>query len=154
MTVVYPVIISPKEDDGWHVITIPDLYEYGTGTQGRNLADAIYMARDFIGLTCIELQDEGKPLPAATPLEAVDHTPGDIVTLIDVDLKAYRKSLEQGLDGVVQIEATYHVNLPDKVMEELNLKPDDYLSVEVDDGSIVLTPVTILPRNQAEQPQT
>lgn len=102
MTVVYPIIISPKESDGWHIITVPDLYDYGTGTQGRDIAEAMYMARDFIGIICIDLQDDGKPLPDASPLDAVKREPGDIVTLIDVDLVAYRKSIEKR--DIIEIE--------------------------------------------------
>ena len=56
---VYPIIIS-EETDGLYV-SIPD---FETATQGENLADAIMMARDVIGLMGIDMQDDGKELPS------------------------------------------------------------------------------------------
>jgi predicted RNase H-like HicB family nuclease len=108
MTLVYPVIISPKESDGLHLVTVPDLYEWGTGTSGRDIADAMYMARDLIGCICIDLQDEEKPLPPATPLHEIKHNPGDIVTLIDVNLTSYRKMNEQRDIRVVDTLEQWH----------------------------------------------
>lgn len=95
MKAVYPVIISPKESDGLHLVTIPDIYEHAVGTQGRDIPDAMYMARDLIGIVGTNLQDRGIPLPAASALEAIEHAPGDIVTLIDVDLDEYRRSIDE-----------------------------------------------------------
>ena len=51
------------------------------------------MARDAIGLMGIDMQDDGKPFPA--PSEHVDHATGDVVSLVDVDLLAYRRANEQ-----------------------------------------------------------
>jgi post-segregation antitoxin (ccd killing protein)/predicted RNase H-like HicB family nuclease len=95
MRVIYPVIISEKTPDGSHIVTVPDLYEWGTGTSGKDMAEAIFMARDFIGCICTDLQDEGKPLPEPFPMESIERGPGDIVTLVDVDLTEYRRSIEQ-----------------------------------------------------------
>lgn len=94
MKAVYPVIISPKESDGLHLVTVPDLD--GAMTQGHDVAEAMYMARDLIGLTCVYMEDDIKtPLPASSALEAIAHEPGDIVTLVDIDLDDYRRSIEE-----------------------------------------------------------
>ena len=45
MTKVYPVILTPTASG--YVVTVPDL---DINTQGKDLAEAIYMARDAIGL--------------------------------------------------------------------------------------------------------
>ena len=47
-TVVYPVIMS-KERDGYFV-TIPD---FEINTEGKDLGDAIFMARDAIGINSL-----------------------------------------------------------------------------------------------------
>jgi predicted RNase H-like HicB family nuclease/post-segregation antitoxin (ccd killing protein) len=95
MKVIYPVIISEKTPDGSHIVTVPDLYEWGTGTSGKDMAEALYMAREFIGIICIDLQDDGIPLPEPFPMESIERGPGDIVTLVDVDLTEYRRATEQ-----------------------------------------------------------
>ena len=69
---------------------VPDL---DINTQGEDLPEAIAMARDAIGLMGIDMQDDGKPFPA--PSEHVDHAAGDVVSLVDVDLLAYRRANEQ-----------------------------------------------------------
>jgi predicted RNase H-like HicB family nuclease len=82
---VYPVILS--EDNDGYVVQIPD---FRTATEGKDLSDAIFMARDAIGLLGIELEDEGKELP--TPFtRKVEKQAGDIETLVDVDFTEYRK---------------------------------------------------------------
>lgn len=81
----YPVIFA-KEQDGYFV-TIPDL---NRNTQGENLADAIAMARDLICLWLVDLEDEGKAVPAPGSV-AFDLPAGAFVSYVDVDVEAYRK---------------------------------------------------------------
>ena len=85
MKEVYPVILI-SDDDGY-TVRIPD---FRTATEGKDLADAIYMARDAIGLLGIQLEDEGKELPKPFSRK-VSKEDGDIETLVDVDFSEYRK---------------------------------------------------------------
>ena len=55
---VYPVVLS-KNGDGYFV-TVPD---FDVNTEGKDVADAIAMARDAIGLNILQLQDEEKVVP-------------------------------------------------------------------------------------------
>ncbi len=82
---VYPAVLS-KDGDGY-VIRVPD---FKIVTEGDDMAEAIFMARDAIGLLGIELEDEGKPLPEAFSQE-FEKEEGDIQTLVDVDFVEYRK---------------------------------------------------------------
>lgn len=84
-TVVYPVIMS-KERDGYFV-TIPD---FEINTEGKDLAEAIFMARDAIGLNGLQLEDEGKELPEPFSINYTKDE-GDVLTLVDVDMDEYRK---------------------------------------------------------------
>lgn len=82
---VYPVILS-KNDDGYFV-TVPD---FNVNTEGKDVADAIAMARDAIGLNVLQLEDEGKAAlePYSRSFQMQDD---DILTLVDVDMIDYRK---------------------------------------------------------------
>ena len=85
MKTVYPVVFT-KLDDGY-MAYVPDLE---INTQGEDLAEAIAMARDAMGLVGIDMEDDGKPFPA--PSQHVDCPTGGIVSLVDVDLVAYRSN--------------------------------------------------------------
>lgn len=83
----YPIILTP--DDPGYIVYIPD---FDINTQGYSLTEAIEMARDAIGLMGIDMQDEGKELPAPSPLASVaKSSPDDIATLVDVDFAEYRR---------------------------------------------------------------
>ena len=84
-TVVYPVIMS-KERDGYFV-TIPD---FDINTEGKNLGEAIFMARDAIGILGIEMEDEGEQLPKPFS-RTCEKELGDQEALIDIDFEDYRK---------------------------------------------------------------
>lgn len=82
----YPIIIT-KEDD-WYVVEIPD---FESATQGHDLPDAMYMARDAIGLLGITREDDGQALPAPSKISDIrPDAPDAIVTLVDVDFTEYR----------------------------------------------------------------
>ena len=83
---VYPIILTPVEKG--FTVYIPDFDIY---TQGDDLSEAIVMARDAIGLMGIDMQDDGKDLPAPTDAKAVKAAEGDTVTLVDVDFVEYRR---------------------------------------------------------------
>ena len=60
-------------------------------TQGKDVPDAIGMARDAIGLMGIDMQDDGEPLPEASNITDVHVPAGGIVSLVDVDFDEYRR---------------------------------------------------------------
>ena len=86
MKTVYPVIIS-KDKDGY-TVHVPDL---DIGTQGTDIADAIGLARDAIGLWGICEQDMGREIPPAGNLNPPCDA-GDTLALIDIDFAAYRRA--------------------------------------------------------------
>ena len=71
-------------------MSIPD---FEIATQGENIADAIAMARDAIGLMGIDMQDDGKELPIANS-KKYEVMEEDIVTLVDVDFVEYRRRVD------------------------------------------------------------
>ncbi len=86
MKSVFPVVLTPSKTG--FVVHVPDL---DIGTQGTDLADAIAMARDAIGIWGISEQDAGRNIPVPS-LGLLSHKPNDIVTLVDIDFDAYRRA--------------------------------------------------------------
>ncbi len=103
MKVTYPVIFT--EVDTNILIEVPDLEIFTEaneeGKEKGTMADAIMMARDAIGISCIHAEDEGKELIEPSGLSEVDITKGTfygegkgLVSLVDVDLTVYRRRLD------------------------------------------------------------
>lgn len=83
MREAYKIILTP-EKNGSYSVFVPD---FDSGTQGKNLADAMYMARDLIGIMGITLQDMGKDIPVSGSAECRPED-NEIVTYVDVDFEA------------------------------------------------------------------
>jgi len=88
MKKVYPVILSP--DDFGYLVTIPDI---DRNTQGRNLPEAIDMARDAIGIWAICEQDAGRIVPEPSSTEP-PHAYNELVSWVDIDFDEYRRSVD------------------------------------------------------------
>ena len=84
----YPIVITQGKE--FFVVFIPD---FNINTQGKDIPDAIEMARDAIGIMGIDMQDDGEALPEASSLNDVqaNATPGSLVSLVDVDFAEYRR---------------------------------------------------------------
>jgi hypothetical protein len=83
--VVYPVFI--RETGGLYAVRIPDFDQF---TEGRDLADAVVMARDAIGMMGVYLEDGGKDIPEPFSAGGAPEE-GELSTLVDIDFTAYRK---------------------------------------------------------------
>ncbi len=88
MNNAYPVVMTQGKE--FVVVFVPD---FNINTQGKDIPDAIEMARDAIGLMGIDMQDEGEALPNASNLAEVqaEVPSGGIVSLVDVDFAEYRR---------------------------------------------------------------
>ncbi len=91
MKVIYPVIITPTGDSGYFV-QIPDM---DIATQGTDIQNSIDMARDAICITAVDMLEDKKKLPPSSPLSHIQaKTKDSIVTLVDADVEAYKRMLE------------------------------------------------------------
>lgn len=96
---VYPVIFTALHDEKDTIlIEVPDLEIL---TEGFGMANAVYMARDAIGIKGIGCEDEGKELPTPSSIESIDVSQGTfaedgkgIVSLVDVDFIEYRRKVD------------------------------------------------------------
>ena len=97
MKKVYPVIFTLADDV--LLVEVPDL---GIFTEGENMADAIEMARDAIGINGISREDHGEKIPEATAINDINLEKGtfstegrSIVSLIDIDFDIYRRKFDE-----------------------------------------------------------
>lgn len=94
MREAYKIILTPEEN-GSYTVFAPD---FDSGTQGENLADAMYMARDLIGIMGITLQDMEKDIPVSGLAECRPEE-NEIVTYVDVDFAEYRRKHDNKLES-------------------------------------------------------
>ena len=89
MKSVYPIILTPTiiGNDSGYAVFVPDLE---INTQGYDLAEALFMARDAIGLYGICKQDMNQPIPEPSTTEP-PHEPNELVSWVDVDFAEYRR---------------------------------------------------------------
>ena len=92
MKAVYPIIITPPENgEKFYLVYVPDFDAY---TQGYTLEEALYMAKDLIALSGVDLEDDGKPIPKPSILKPVCKE-NELTALVDVDFSLYRKKLDE-----------------------------------------------------------
>jgi len=97
MRIAYPAFIKKAADD--FLVYIPD---FDGMTQGESFADAIDMARDYIGLACLDYEDQGKSFPDMSDAqeaediarnraddETIKFSDGQL-TYVDLDYTRYR----------------------------------------------------------------
>lgn len=86
----YPIILTKGKK--YIVVYIPD---FDINTQGVDIAEAMEMARDAIGLMGIDMQDDGETLPTPSQIEDIQaKNKFKLVTLVDVDFDEYRRRNE------------------------------------------------------------
>ena len=86
MSKAYPIVMTPSGSG--YVVYVPD---FSINTEGRDLADAIHMARDAIAMTGIVMQDDGEEIPEAGDMHAIKTSTDEFVTIVDVDFADYRR---------------------------------------------------------------
>ena len=82
--IAYPVVLTP--DECGYLVYVP---AFNIDTSGKNMADAMEMARDAIGIVGIEYQDQGRTLPDVDSGKIITEK-DDIVTYVDIDFDTYR----------------------------------------------------------------
>ena len=94
MKAEYPVIFT-EDKKGGYLVEVPDM---GILTEGKDLGDAMFMARDAIGLAGIIAEDKNETIPKPSKIADIKSEEGEfadagksIVALVDVDFAEYRK---------------------------------------------------------------
>lgn len=95
MAIVYPVVFTETKD-GTVLVYIPDLDGM---TEGHGVADAIAMAKDYIGNALFDREPSGIPHPSEIGDVDIAESPfaesgKTFVSLVDTDLDAFRARLK------------------------------------------------------------
>lgn len=91
MKAVFPVVFT-KLDEGGYMAYVPDM---AINTQGEDLAEAIEMARDAIGVMGIDMEDDGRAIPTPSAPEAITCGANEILSMVDIDFAEYRRAMEK-----------------------------------------------------------
>ena len=96
MKSVYPVFLT--QTNTMVLVEVPDLEIL---TEGKDIPDAIEMARDAIELKCVSLEDGGISIPQPSDIAILNADTGTfaeegktIVSLVDVDPAEYRRKID------------------------------------------------------------
>ena len=96
MKSVYPVFFTIT--DTIILVEVPDLEIL---TEGKDMSDAIEMARDAIELKCVSLEDDGIEIPLPSEISSLDVNSGTfaedgttVVSLVDIDSGEYRRKID------------------------------------------------------------
>lgn len=87
---IYPAIFQ-EEDRGYN-ISFPDLL--GAFTCGDNLEEALYMAKDMLGLYLYSFEEDGSELPEATIPNKIKVNKNEFVQLVEVYMPPIRDEQE------------------------------------------------------------
>ena len=96
MNNVYPVFFT--KTDTVILVEVPDLEIL---TEGKNMSDAIEMARDAIELKCVSMEDDGIEIPLPSEMDALDINRGTfaeegttVMSFVDIDSAEYRRKID------------------------------------------------------------
>ena len=87
---IYPAIFE-YEKNGIS-ISFPDLP--GCISSAKNEEEALYMAKDALGLYIVCSEQDNEDLPKPTPLNRIEITKNTRVILVDVNMPLFRESVE------------------------------------------------------------
>lgn len=88
MRKAYPIVLTPVQAGGY-AVRVPDLDIY---TQGKDIVEAMYMARDAIGMWICYEQDEKRNIPTPSDLSTIATVKDEMKTLVDIDVDEYRRA--------------------------------------------------------------
>lgn len=92
----YPVIFTETKDA--ILVEVPDLSIF---TEGKDIENAIDMARDAISIAIVSREDNNEPVPEASKIKEINimnssfyEEGNSFVSIVDVDVEAYRKKID------------------------------------------------------------
>ncbi len=77
---IYPIVLTPEEKG--YTVYIPD---FDINTQGDDLTEALYMARDVISLMCKDFESDGKTIPPPSIISDLSLIPRNILAFVDIN---------------------------------------------------------------------
>ena len=87
MKLSYPACFYQDQKTGHYTVEVPDLT--GCVTGGPTLPEAILMAEDAASGWVLDELEDGRPIPAASPMQDIKPDDGGFVSLLALDMDAY-----------------------------------------------------------------
>ena len=93
---IYPVFFT--KTDTVVLAEVPDLEIL---TEGKDMINAVEMARDAIELKCVSMEDDGIEIPLPSEISSLDVNNGTfaeegttVISLVDIDSGEYRRKID------------------------------------------------------------
>ncbi len=86
MRYTFTAVVKPEGNKCY--ARVPDIT--GCVTTGKDIEDAIVQITDALSGCLVVWEDQGLPIPEATPQQSIEHDSEDLLTLVSVDTIAYR----------------------------------------------------------------
>ncbi len=93
---VYPVFFTIT--DTIVLVEVPDLEIL---TEGKDMVNAVEMARDAIELKCVSMEDDGIKIPLPSDIDDLDVNNGifaedgtTVISFVDIDSSEYRRKID------------------------------------------------------------
>ncbi len=93
---IYPVFFT--KTDTVVLVEVPDLEIL---TEGKDMVNAVEMARDAIELKCVSMEDDGMEIPLPSQMDSLDINSGTfseegttVISLVDIDSGEYRRKID------------------------------------------------------------
>ncbi len=89
----FPAIFDPgAENEEGFTITFPDLP--GCVTEGSNMDEAVYMAKDVLAGFLYGMEEDGEEIPEASTPSSIDLPQGAFISIIEVRTDYIRDEIE------------------------------------------------------------
>ena len=93
---VYPAFFTITD-----TIILVEVTDLEILTEGKDMKNAIEMARDAIELKCVSLEDDKKEIPLPSEISSLDVNNGTfaedgttVISLVDIDSEEYRRKID------------------------------------------------------------
>ncbi|NLK45171.1 MAG: type II toxin-antitoxin system HicB family antitoxin [Treponema sp.] len=99
---VYPAIFTYEKDQEI-AVTFPDL---DAATSGETEEEALFSARELLGIVLTGLEEDGENIPSPTPLHDVQCESNEKVSLVDVYMPSIRQAnMNKAINRTVTLPA-------------------------------------------------
>lgn len=89
MKYAYPAVFEEAEEGGY-LVNFPDIK--GCFTDGDDMPDALYMAKDCLEMMLVHYEDEGLEIPLPSDVRKIDTA--NVVSLVLADTDEWRKEFD------------------------------------------------------------
>ena len=93
---IYPVFFT--KTDTVVLVEVPDLEIL---TEGKDMVNAVAMARDAIELKCVSMEDDGTEIPLPSEIDSLNVNDGifsgegtTLISFVDIDSGEYRRKID------------------------------------------------------------